>query len=47
MYFDEADSDITISAPLDVRIILSINGILILLVGLMPSLWMELSISLF
>ena len=47
MYFDDADKEITISAPLDMRIVLSINGILILLVGLMPSFWMSLSVSLF
>ena len=47
MYFDDADKKITISAPLDMRVVLSINGILILLVGLMPSFWMSLSVSLF
>ena len=47
MYFDDADKEITISAPLDMRVVLSINGILILLVGLMPSFWMSLSVSLF
>ena len=47
MYFDEADKEITVSAPLDMRVVLSINGILILLVGLMPSFWMSLSVSLF
>jgi len=47
MYFDDADKEITVSAPLDIRVVLSINGILILLVGLMPSFWMSLSVSLF
>ena len=47
MYFDDADKEITVSAPLDMRVVLSINGILILLVGLMPSFWMNLSVSLF
>jgi len=47
MYFDDADKEITVSAPLDMRVVLSINGILILLVGLMPSFWMSLSVSLF
>ena len=47
MYFDDADKKITVSAPLDMRVVLSINGILILLVGLMPSFWMSLSVSLF
>ena len=46
MYFDDADKEITVSAPLDMRVVLSINGILILLVGLMPSFWMSLSVSL-
>ncbi|MAP89430.1 MAG: NADH-quinone oxidoreductase subunit NuoN [Thiotrichales bacterium] len=47
MYFDDADKEITVSAPLDMRVVLSINGILILLVGLMPSFWMSLSVSIF
>jgi len=47
MYFDDANKEITVSAPLDMRVVLSINGILILLVGLMPSFWMSLSVSLF
>ena len=47
MYFDDADKENTVSAPLDMRVVLSINGILILLVGLMPSFWMSLSVSLF
>ena len=47
MYFDDADKEITVSAPLDMRVVLSINGILILLIGLMPSFWMSLSVSLF
>ena len=47
MYFDDADKEITVSAPLDMRVVLSINGILILLVGFMPSFWMSLSVSLF
>ena len=47
MYFDDVDKEIVISAPLDMKVVLSINGILILVVGLMPSFWMELSVSLF
>ena len=47
MYFDDVDKEILVSAPLDMKIVLSINGILILVVGLMPSFWMELSVSLF
>ena len=47
MYFDDLDKEILVSAPLDMKVVLSINGILILVVGLMPSFWMELSVSLF
>ena len=47
MYFDDVDKEIVISAQLDMKVVLSINGILILVVGLMPSFWMELSVSLF
>ena len=47
MYFSHKDKSIVIYAPLDMKVLLSINGILILLVGLMPSFWMELSVSLF
>jgi NADH-quinone oxidoreductase subunit N len=47
MYFDDAEKEITLSAPMDMRIILSINGALILVLGLMPSYWIELAISLF
>ena len=45
--FDDVDKEILVSAPLDMKVVLSINGILILVVGLMPSFWMELSVSLF
>ena len=47
MYFSDKDKSIVIYAPLDMKVLLSINGILILLVGLMPSFWMELTVSLF
>ena len=47
MYFDDVDKEILVSAPIDMKVVLSINGILILVVGLMPSFWMELSVSLF
>lgn len=47
MYFDDAEGEITVTAPLDMKTVLSINGILILVIGLMPSYWMELTISLF
>jgi NADH-quinone oxidoreductase subunit N len=47
MYFDDSEKEVTVTAPMDMRIILSINGALILVLGLMPSYWMELAISLF
>ena len=47
MYFDDADKEIVVSAPLDLKLVLSVNGALILLVGLMPSFWITLSVSLF
>ena len=36
MYFDRPLTATTVSAPLDVRVVLSINGALVLLLGLMP-----------
>jgi len=36
MYFDEPITATTVTAPLDVRVVLSINGALVLLLGLMP-----------
>jgi NADH-quinone oxidoreductase subunit N len=36
MYFDEPTSSAVISAPMDVRAVLSINGALVLLLGLLP-----------
>jgi len=36
MYFDPPLTATTVSAPLDVRVVLSINGALVLLLGLMP-----------
>ncbi len=47
MYFDDAEGEIAVTAPIDMKVVLSINGILILVIGLMPSYWMELAISLF
>ena len=47
MYFDESDKEIIVSAPIDLKVVLSLNGILILIIGLMPSFWMNLSVSLF
>ncbi len=37
MYFEEPTSVATISAPLDVRVVLSVNGALVLILGLLPS----------
>lgn len=37
MYFDAPVSTAPISAPLDVRLVLSVNGVLVLLIGLLPS----------
>jgi NADH-quinone oxidoreductase subunit N len=36
MYFDEPITATTVTAPLDVRVVLTINGALLLLLGLMP-----------
>jgi NADH-quinone oxidoreductase subunit N len=36
MYFDEPTSNAVISAPLDVRAVLSLNGALVLVLGLLP-----------
>jgi len=47
MYFDEADKDITIVAPMDMQLVLSINAVLILVVGIFPDFWIKLSLSLF
>jgi len=47
MYFDESDKEIVVSAPIDLKAVLSLNGVLILIIGLMPSFWMSLSVSLF
>ena len=47
MYFDDSDNETTINAPMDMKLILSINGVLILGIGLFPDYWMKLSVSLF
>jgi len=49
MYFEDSDgeSQITITAPMDMKLILSINALLILGVGIFPDFWIKLSISLF
>ncbi len=49
MYFDvpEEGNTFSISAPMDMQIILSINAVLILVVGLLPNQWLKLALSLF
>ncbi|MDB3972081.1 NADH-quinone oxidoreductase subunit NuoN [Candidatus Thioglobus sp.] len=47
MYFEESDKDITITAPMDMQLVLSINAVLILVVGIFPDFWIKLSLSLF
>lgn len=37
MYFEEPTSSATVSAPLDVRVVLTVNGALVLVLGLVPS----------
>jgi NADH-quinone oxidoreductase subunit N len=47
MYFNDAEQELTITAPMDMKLVLSINAVLILVVGIFPDFWMKLSISLF
>jgi NADH-quinone oxidoreductase subunit N len=47
MYFNDAEQELTIAAPMDMKLVLSINAILILVVGLFPDFWMKLALSLF
>lgn len=47
MYFTDSDKTTVISAPMDIKLILSINAILILVIGLFPDFWIKLSFSLF
>jgi len=47
MYFNDAEQELTITAPMDMKLILSINAVLILVIGIFPDFWMKLSISLF
>jgi len=47
MYFNDAEKEITIAAPMDMKLVLSINAVLILVVGLFPDFWMKLALSLF
>jgi len=47
MYFNDAEQELTIAAPMDMKLVLSINAVLILVVGLFPDFWMKLALSLF
>jgi NADH-quinone oxidoreductase subunit N len=42
MYFDEPVTATTVSADLDVRVVLSINGLLVLVLGIVPGALMAL-----
>jgi NADH-quinone oxidoreductase subunit N len=42
MYFDEPVTATTVSASLDVRVVLSTNGLLVLLLGIFPGALMAL-----
>lgn len=47
MYFEKSEKAVSVSAPMDMQMVVSINAILILVVGLFPDFWMKLSLSLF
>ncbi|MDC9726470.1 MAG: NADH-quinone oxidoreductase subunit NuoN [Candidatus Thioglobus sp.] len=47
MYFEDTDKEVKVTAPMDMQLVLSINAVLILVVGLFPDFWMKLSVSLF
>lgn len=47
MYFEKSEKAISVSAPMDMKMVVSINAVLILVVGLFPDFWMKLSLSLF
>ncbi|MBA5248457.1 MAG: NADH-quinone oxidoreductase subunit NuoN [Gammaproteobacteria bacterium] len=48
MYFEKADNNkVIVTAPMDMKLVLSINAVLILVVGLFPDFWMKLALSLF
>jgi NADH-quinone oxidoreductase subunit N len=42
MYFDEPVTATTVSAPSDVRVVLSLNGLLVLVLGIVPGALMAL-----
>jgi malonyl-CoA O-methyltransferase len=41
----DSDQEITVNAPMDMKLVLSINAVLILVVGLFPDFWMKLALS--
>jgi NADH-quinone oxidoreductase subunit N len=45
MYFDEAVTATTVTADTDVRIVLSLNGLLVLVLGIVPGALMSLCAS--
>lgn len=45
MYFDAPQDDSSIDAPLDMRVILSLNGLALLLIGLMPQGFLDICAS--
>ncbi|MDC9715611.1 MAG: proton-conducting transporter membrane subunit [Gammaproteobacteria bacterium] len=48
MYFEEGDeAQKKTTAPMDIQLVVSINAVLILVVGLFPDFWMQLALSLF
>jgi NADH-quinone oxidoreductase subunit N len=47
MYFESSEAKEKIIAPMDIQLVLSINAVLVLVVGLFPDVWMKWSLSLF
>jgi NADH-quinone oxidoreductase subunit N len=45
MYFDEAVTATTVTADADVRLVLSLNGLLVLVLGIVPGALMSLCAS--
>lgn len=47
IYFDQSEKEISIVAPMDMKLVLSINAVLILTTGLFPDFWIKLALALF
>lgn len=47
IYFDKTNKNKLITIPLDMKLLLSINGALIIIIGIMPNYWINLAISIF